>query len=258
MKSYFFVTYEADQNLTLSQKELLGWHFRLGHIGLQHVQWLIRTGQGNPKAVANCERPKCAACEFGKGHHRPNKVNTIKENPMKEQDLKKYHLLPGNVVSVDHYISRATGRLYHKKGKSDPSDMFSGGCVFIDHASGYARIKHKLAINATETVKAKLTFEREAQSQGVVIKGYHTDNGIFNASEFMEELLKKQQKIRFSGAGASHQNGSAERAIKMVVTMASTMMMHTALRSPEDTLSTDIWSMAMDYAVWVYNWIPDI
>ena len=73
--------------------------------------------------------------------------------------------------------------------------MFSGGCVFIDHVSGYVSIKQQVAINATETVKEKLTFEREAQSQGVVIKGYHTDNGIFNALEFMEEILKKQQNI---------------------------------------------------------------
>ena len=87
--------------------------------------------------------------------------------------------------------------------------MFSGVCVFIDHPSGYVSIKHQLAINATETVKEKLTLDREAQSQGVVIKGYHTDIGIFNYSEFMEYLLKKQQKIRFSGAGASHQNGAA-------------------------------------------------
>ena len=88
--------------------------------------------------------------------------------------------------------------------------MFSGGCVFIEHVSGYVSIKQQVAINSTETVKAKLTFEREAQSQGVVIKGYHTDNGIFNSSEFMENLLNNQQKIRFSGAGASHQNGAAE------------------------------------------------
>ena len=131
--------------------------------------------------------------------------------------------------------------------------MFSGGCVFIDHASGYASIKQQVAINATENVKAKITFEREDQSQGVAIKGYHTDNGIFNSSEFTEELLKKQQKIRFSGAGASHQNGSAERAIKTVVTMASTMLMHAALICPEDTFYTDLWPMAMNYAVWVYN-----
>ena len=50
------------------------------------------------------------------------------------------------------------------------------------------RVKHQVAINPTETVKSKLTFEREAQNQGVVIKGYHTDNGTFDASEFMEEL----------------------------------------------------------------------
>ena len=35
------VTNEANQNLTPSQKELLQWHFRLGNIGFQHVQWLI-------------------------------------------------------------------------------------------------------------------------------------------------------------------------------------------------------------------------
>ena len=91
-----------------------------------------------------------------------------------------------------------------------------------------------------------------------MIKGYYTDNGIFNSSEFMEELLKKQQKIRFSAAGASHQNGAAESAIKTIVTMARTMLMHAALRCPEYTLSTDLCPMAMHYAVWVCNWIPDM
>ena len=50
--------------------------------------------QGNSMAVANCERPKCATFEFGKGHCQPNKVNTIKKNTMKEQDLKKDNPLP--------------------------------------------------------------------------------------------------------------------------------------------------------------------
>ena len=109
--------------------------------------------QGNSKAVANCETTKFAACEFGKGHRLPNKVNTIKKNPMNEQDLKKDHLLPGPMVSADHYISWAPCRLYHKKGKSDQSDMFPGGCVFIDHSSGYVSINHQVAINATKTVK---------------------------------------------------------------------------------------------------------
>ena len=74
----------------------------------------------------------------------------------------------------------------------------------------------------------------------------------------MEELLKKQQKMRFSGAGASHQNGVVERAIKTLVTMERTMLMNSALRCPEDTLSTDLWPMTMDYAVWVYNRTHDM
>ena len=57
---------------------------------------------------------------------------------------------------------------------------------FIQHVSGYMITKQQVYINATETVKAKLTFEREAQSQGVAIKVYHTDNEIFNASYFIE------------------------------------------------------------------------
>ena len=36
---------------------------------------------------------------------------------MKEKELNKYHLLPVQMVSADYYISWATGRLYHTKGK---------------------------------------------------------------------------------------------------------------------------------------------
>ena len=69
--------------------------------------------------MANCDRPKCAACEFGKGHFRPNEVNTIKNYPMEEQEIKKDHLLPGHMVSTYRYILHDPGRLYHTKGKSD-------------------------------------------------------------------------------------------------------------------------------------------
>ena len=80
------------------------------------------------------------------------------KNHIKEQELRKDHLLSGQMVSADHYISRVPGRLYHSKVKLNQSDMFSGVCVFIDHASSYVSIKHQVAINTTENVKAKLTF----------------------------------------------------------------------------------------------------
>ena len=78
--------------------------------------------QRNPKAVANCERPRYATCEFVKDHCQPNTMNTIKKNPMKEQELNKDYLLPGQMVSEYHYILRDPGRLYHTKGKSVQSE----------------------------------------------------------------------------------------------------------------------------------------
>ena len=79
---------------------------------------------------------------------------------MKEKELKKDNLMHGHMVSADHYISRYPCRLYQTKGKLYPYDMFSVECVFNEYTSGYARIKHRVDINATETVKEKLTFER--------------------------------------------------------------------------------------------------
>ena len=66
---------------------------------------------------------------------------------------------------------------------------------FIDHASGYVRINYQVAINATETAKAKLNFDREAQSQKVVIKGYHTIMGSSMSHSFggcVEEAAKNK------------------------------------------------------------------
>ena len=57
MTSNIFVTNEANKNVYPSHKEIIRCHFRLEHIGLQHVQWLIHMGhlkvQVNSNVVAN-------------------------------------------------------------------------------------------------------------------------------------------------------------------------------------------------------------
>ena len=93
----------------------------------------------------------------------------------------------------------------------------------------------------------------EDKSQGLEIKGYLNNNGIFNTSEFIEELFKNQKKTRFTGAGASHQNGTAERAIKVLVTMERTMLIHDALICTDETLYISFgqyqWNMLYGYIV---------
>jgi hypothetical protein len=64
------VTDEVNQNLTSKRKLALCFHFRLGHIAFQHVQWLGRQGLLGPEGVKMGKdalaAPKCAVCQFGK------------------------------------------------------------------------------------------------------------------------------------------------------------------------------------------------
>ena len=86
-----------------------------------------------------------------------------------------------------------------------------------------------------------------------MINIYHTDNGIFNTSKFMEDILNNQKKIRFSGAGASHKNGSSERTINVVATMESAILMKYRMICHKDTLSTNFgqrkWTIIYGYKV---------
>ena len=70
--------------------------------------------------------------------------------------------------------------------------------------------------------------------------------------------MNKKQKIRFSEDFTSNNNWKEEHAINKVETMASIILMHAALICPEDKFSTDIWTMEMAYAAWVYNMVSDI
>ena len=74
----------------------------------------------------------------------------------------------------------------------------------------------------------------------------------------MADLMDSEKSVRFSGVGAAYQNGSAERNIQTIVNMAHTIMLHAALRSLSIFISTDLWPMAMDHAVWLYNHIPSL
>jgi hypothetical protein len=71
----------------------------------------------------------------------------------------------------------------------------------------------------------------------------------------MEDLEDRQQTIHFSGVGAHHQNGIAERAIFTIPESARAMILHAAIHWPEET-TMDLWPLAMDYAVHLWNQMP--
>ena len=58
-----------------------------------------------------------------------------------------------------------------------------------------------------ETLLAKEATEKLMAQAGRYIKHYHADNGRFADNGFIDDINTKDQKIKFCGVGAHHQNG---------------------------------------------------
>jgi hypothetical protein len=254
------VTDETNQNLSESQKELLRWHFRLGHLNFAAVQQLLRSsalGSGSLQTAASkCEIPRCASCQFGKAKRRPTGITHSRSNPERDGALKAGDLLPGQCVSVDHFVCSNKGRLLESRGKTSADQMNSGGCIFVDHATGYVHVEHQVKLTTHETISAKQRFEDHSNDYGVIIQQYQADNGVFDSKGFDAELQEYKQIITFAGVGAHHQNGVAERGIQTIMSMARTMMLHAAIRWP-DAADPSLWPLAVDQAVYIYNHVPN-
>eukprot|EP00956_Cyclotella_meneghiniana_P023352 scaffold45380_cov85-Cyclotella_meneghiniana.AAC.1 len=113
-----------------------------------------------------------------------------------------------------------------------------------------------MSLSASETLRGKQTVERAACDLGFRVKAYHSDNGIFVSSEFQEHCNGLGQKLSYSGVGAHLQNGVAERSIGTVCRLAHANLIHLLLHWP-DQCRIYLWPFAMNYAVWIYNRIPN-
>ena len=89
--------------------------------------------------------------------------------------------------------------------------------MFDDHASGKVFNFCQVSTGAAEIAESKHTVEYFTQDEGFKIKLCHSDNGIFSLAEFTSDCEKLDQKTNYSGVGAQHQNGLAERNIKTIV-----------------------------------------
>jgi hypothetical protein len=256
---FLSVADETNQNLTRAQKELILWHWKFGHAGFTWCQQLLKENGGIivPKLLtaASCPPPKCAACLLARQTYKGAGVSTEYKDPKKEMMLKTGHLAPGDAVSMDQYQSSVKGRLPDTYGKEKEHDKYTGGTIFVDHASTRIFIKHQVSLKAGETIQAKRLFEKDASQYGITVKHYHADNGIFDTQQFLEEIDKHHQTIEFCGVGAHHQNGIAERAIRTVTEWARAMILHAALHWPE-LASLEVWPFAMDHAVYIWNNLP--
>jgi hypothetical protein len=258
----------ANINLSESEKELLRWHQRLGHMDYRKIQFLMRTGvlstSQNQRAMhASSAKirnpPKCAACQFGKQTTAPVKTKpTATGAPVADKPpvLKEGKLFPGQTVSVDHFVCSTKGVSLTSRGGAQAAKL-SGGCIFVDNASGLTHVEHQEHLNTHETLAAKEKFEAMCRDHGVVPTEYVSDSGTaFTSKEFTKHLEEYRQHVSFAGTGAHHHNAVAERSIRTIMSIARTMMLHAAIHWPEMADAT-LWPLAVDYAVHVFNRVPN-
>ena len=273
-------------NLTAAQKSVLLWHYRLSHAAIRWVQLLMRDRawlrSHNPSQslhrgpfLPSIERGptcdisplECSSCIYAKSHRKGSSVTpTTPCHLGVSQDfhermstnkciLKRGHLNPGDCVSADHYLSTYPGRLYTTFGREKQG--FTCGTIFVDHASGRVFNYCQYSTDSAATLASKHHLESIALEDNIHIKHYHTDNGTFASTAFKSACKSSRQKISFSGVGAHHQNGVAERNIKTIAQWARANLLHASSHWPKH-VTIKFWPQAVDYAVWVFNRMPTL
>ncbi len=263
-----------NENLSMPQKELLLWHWKLG-IGMQRVQTMMRKRtfedpfgriQVHPPIIktrfastASCAIPKCQSCELARAHQRSPNVRRVQADQDAEGAISRNKLEVGDFVSTDQFVCRTPGRLPDGFGREGSSCRFNGGTIYNDAASGLVWVENQVSLGANETVMGKERFEQWIYDNAYVeVKHFHGDNGIFSSEEYRQDCLDKRQSQSFSGVGAQHQNSKAERAIQTIMYMARTFMVHSSLHWTDmgaDDIS--LWPFAVKHAVWLFNRVPN-
>ena len=257
---------DTNRNISAAEKEWLKWHFRLGHKTFRQIQFLMRSGvlakthraRALHSQIAKMRSPpKCSACQFAKAKRRSPPKGTI-HAPIRDVSgsLKADKLLPGQEISVDHFVTSTLGRLPTGLGKSSDSQMYKGGCIFVDAASGFVHVVHQTSLNSHKTIREKDEFEFMCRDHGVIPQSYRADqHGSFTSKAYQDHLSRFHQTIQFAGTGGHHSNGISEKAIQDIMSCARTMLLHAAIHWPEVS-DAQLWPLAVDHAVRLHNHMP--
>ena len=76
------------------------------------------------------------------------------------------------------------------------------------------------------TLEAKEASERACAKRGVVVKGYHVDNGRYAEHIFKDDCYEKMQRLTFCDVGTHHQNGIAKAKINQLTLASRKMLLH--------------------------------
>ncbi len=228
--------------------ELLQWHYRCGHMSMYRLQKLAARGI-LPTRLARCPIPTCQSCMYGKMTRQPWRTKSKINHPIRQVVTS-----PGEWVSVDQLISPTPGLIAQLKG-IPTRERYKVATIFVDHFTDFTYVHLQTSTNSAATLTAKHEFERYSRSCGVNVRGYHADNGRFIDNEWVRDVQKKNQGMRYAATYAHHQNGIVEKRIRDLQDLARASLMH-AMKLWPDAINVSLWPYALRKAAHDLNHIP--
>jgi len=135
-------------NLTATQRQLLCFHYKLGHLGFKYLRWVLASGLFGPLKIRCSKKdviaPPCQACLQGGQQRNPAAGNIHKQ--VNKDSTKREQLIPGQRIFSDQYVSSTPGRNYNGRGKTQSPLTYKAGTVFADADSSYLFLHHQLAL----------------------------------------------------------------------------------------------------------------
>lgn len=240
---------ETYKDIKKDEDLLLLLHQKYGHVPMVRLQRMPSLGM-LPKRIQKCPIPICQACIYGKMARRQWRTK-----PSNNQENSKVATFPGEIVSVDQLESPIGGFIAQMKGKLYQKPRYRCATIFVDNYSGMSFVFLQQSTSAKETLEAKAAFEHHAEMFGVKIIHYHADNGRFAKKVWKEDIERKFQTLTFSGVGAHHQNGRAEKRIRDLQDQARTSLIHANKLWP-DAISVELWPYELRHANDCFNMTP--
>ncbi|KAI2510654.1 hypothetical protein MHU86_3765 [Fragilaria crotonensis] len=156
--------HERNLNLNEAEKELLRWHYRLGHVGFKKVQFILRSGvvskteESRRLQTAACRLtsfPKCAACQYGKQHRRPI-PGTTPSSVVKD----RAHALKTTISSQANafrsiILFAALVDVYYLRWKNETRRHVYRWLHLRRPRLRLHFVEHQVSLNSHETLKAK-------------------------------------------------------------------------------------------------------
>ena len=65
----------------------------------------------------------------------------------------------------------------------------------------------------------------------IMVDTYISDNGVFKANIFVQKICEHNQRICYCGINAHHENGVAERSIRMISEMTCAMIVNSCVNA---------------------------